>query len=1485
MKKRILALALSVAMFLSFMPFSAFATEPVSYASELSDSAQYLMKLPEADTLGTAYQYNSDNKAVPIVEENGERFLVYNEENFSKFANQNAFYANVYANELTLGQKWGIPTEIPFEDASTMWLAVRMKINDFGDAFEKTGSTIRMFTRLYDETKSQETGNDEFDYSHVFTQASNAAKWLDAKDGSMTWFYADSGVYKGSSNKGAGNLEFTGDMDGYLMIPINKTSLTTEQLRNYFSGFRFILIEGTSAGNVESKESQWDDKELLIGDSFLVSDADDFQSDVIKAKNIEKYALNGGEDTAYQAIRIGGYRTRYYATGAGTGKSDFFNKNQYNPDVADIANSRYGLLHVTTLPNGDRALEISVNSQTDETTGTTSMLTYSGTEYYVGLPTWDTYDHLRDGLGNTSSGTSGFRTKQQGKGVPEADIDLDDMNYIAFRIAVKGTGTIDVKDGLNKGTHLVRISVGTGSDSSATATYFEVGSSSAGWNTLKFVDVNTGEVIDMVCNSSGVKIEGDVDGYLIVPIEDFGVTKATLQSQFGNHLYQEQSGTRIRLAKTSSYCSWDDGAKFYFGGAVWVGNEDTFTAYHTDCENVGHNYLKTGETAPDCDDAGSITYVCQRCDEPHTEPIPALGHEYGDLVPAVEEKHTSDKLDPAVDAYYQCSVCQMYFTEEKVETEYEALIGETPEHNYGEYVNTDEAQHWKECACGSKIEVANHDFDNGCDTTCDTCGYTRVTNHIYTTWSGDNTNHWKECTECHVAKTEEGTHAGGTATCSAKKVCDVCQLSYGDLAPCDYINEVDDQYLVSAATCVAKAVYKKSCSVCGAAHATETFEAGEVDQDNHTEIVGGKAKEYCANGCGTVIYDLAEVLAGVEEYTLTENITTDGPIVIASKVTINLGGFTIASTENDKIGDGIFKVVAGGELTINGEGTLNAAANGSGYAMAIWADGGKVIINGGIYTNVGAGDHDQYDLIYVKNGGIIEINGGEFISETPRWTLNSHNTEVGEIVVKGGSFYQYDPSNINTDEAEGVQWVAEGYEVKAEGDYYFVNKHVHDYNIPNKDAENHWNECACGEKENVAPHEFTTPKKDDENHWNECACGEKKDVAPHEFTTPNKDDENHWNECACGEKENVAPHEFTTPNKDDENHWNECACGEKKDVAPHEFTTPNKDAENHWNECACGEKKDVAPHEFTTPNKDDANHWTECACGEKKDVAPHEFTTPNKDAENHWNECACGAIDSKEEHKYDNACDTTCNICTAVREVGPHKYDNAWDKTCNICSAERKITHTGWAYISGKWYYYENGNAVKNAWRKDSTGWVYLGADGAMVKSKWVLSGNGKWYYCDANGYMVTNQWKKDSKGWIYLDSNGSMTKAKWVKDGGKWYYCDATGYMVANRWMKDSKGWVYLGSNGAMVINKWVKDSKGWCYVGSDGYAITNQWKKDSHGWIYLDSNGSMTKSKWVQTSGKWYYCDANGYMVANKTLTIGGKKYTFNASGVWVK
>lgn len=47
-----------------------------------------------------------------------------------------------------------------------------------------------------------------------------------------------------------------------------------------------------------------------------------------------------------------------------------------------------------------------------------------------------------------------------------------------------------------------------------------------------------------------------------------------------------------------------------------------------------------------------------------------------------------------------------------------------------------------------------------------------------------------------------------------------------------YVETVDEKYLVSPATCIMRATYYKSCSVCGEP-SSETFESGEVNTSNH----------------------------------------------------------------------------------------------------------------------------------------------------------------------------------------------------------------------------------------------------------------------------------------------------------------------------------------------------------------------------------------------------------------------------------------------------------------------------------------------------------------------------------------------------------------------------------------------------------------------------------------------------------------------------
>lgn len=181
--------------------------------------------------------------------------------------------------------------------------------------------------------------------------------------------------------------------------------------------------------------------------------------------------------------------------------------------------------------------------------------------------------------------------------------------------------------------------------------------------------------------------------------------------------------------------------------------------------------------------------------------------------------------------------------------------------------------------------------------------------------------------------------------------------------------------------------------------------------------------------------ELTEAIANGGNITITESIDAPTAFVISTDTTItNNGELTISE---DTVGDGVFKVVEG-TLTLDGNGIINGLDK-SGWSMAVWAtDNGKVVIKNGYFTNVGAHspeDSEHYDLIYASNNGQVEILGGEFKCETPKWTLNIKNAsrETASIVVKGGKFHGFNPM-----EAEEGNFVAPGYKVIEEDGIFTV---------------------------------------------------------------------------------------------------------------------------------------------------------------------------------------------------------------------------------------------------------------------------------------------------------------------------------------------------------------------------------------------------------------------------------------------------------------
>ena len=155
------------------------------------------------------------------------------------------------------------------------------------------------------------------------------------------------------------------------------------------------------------------------------------------------------------------------------------------------------------------------------------------------------------------------------------------------------------------------------------------------------------------------------------------------------------------------------------------------------------------------------------------------------------------------------------FTTEKAEAQY-LKAGSTC---------TEQAEYYKSCAvCGlsSKGTAGEATFFSG-----------NILSHDYGAWTsnGDGT-HTRVCAR-DASHTETKDCHGGTATCTAKAVCEDCETAYGEFAAHSFTAEkAEENYLKSEATCTEAAVYYKSCKACGlSSKGTEgeaTFVSGNV---------------------------------------------------------------------------------------------------------------------------------------------------------------------------------------------------------------------------------------------------------------------------------------------------------------------------------------------------------------------------------------------------------------------------------------------------------------------------------------------------------------------------------------------------------------------------------------------------------------------------------------------------------------------------------
>ncbi|MBO5879595.1 MAG: DUF11 domain-containing protein [Clostridia bacterium] len=104
-------------------------------------------------------------------------------------------------------------------------------------------------------------------------------------------------------------------------------------------------------------------------------------------------------------------------------------------------------------------------------------------------------------------------------------------------------------------------------------------------------------------------------------------------------------------------------------------------------------------------------------------------------------------------------------------------------HNFSVVIRFNTSKHWLKCACGYEEGAKDHTLVAG---VCD-CGYrTPEADHVhdFNILRCDGDEHWYECA-CKESTTPE-SHKGGAATCEKQAECEVCTMSYGEVAAHSY---------------------------------------------------------------------------------------------------------------------------------------------------------------------------------------------------------------------------------------------------------------------------------------------------------------------------------------------------------------------------------------------------------------------------------------------------------------------------------------------------------------------------------------------------------------------------------------------------------------------------------------------------------------------------------------------------------------------------
>ena len=183
---------------------------------------------------------------------------------------------------------------------------------------------------------------------------------------------------------------------------------------------------------------------------------------------------------------------------------------------------------------------------------------------------------------------------------------------------------------------------------------------------------------------------------------------------------------------------------------------------------------------------------------------------------------------------------------------------------------------------------------------------------------------------------------------------------------------------------------------------------------------------------------LVAALAKGGKVVLQNNITITETLNVTNTVVLELNGYTLTNQAGNATTD-VIVVAEGGELTINGEGTVEAVSGNDGYAVI---SKGLLIINGGTYKAGIDQNGEANAVIYARGNGKVYVNGGTFPNDANSvYVLNKRDADRATTVISvaGGSFKNFNPGD-NAAENPKESFLKDGYMAVANGEWFEVVK-------------------------------------------------------------------------------------------------------------------------------------------------------------------------------------------------------------------------------------------------------------------------------------------------------------------------------------------------------------------------------------------------------------------------------------------------------------